>query len=88
VKTSGNEDFLLNELIEITGVGQFKKVLMVVVVDSSAPEEKLARRRFVTQPSELQRFRIWLQEQGGRRGGHALYSFPQTPKILVDRVQK
>jgi len=24
VKTSGDEDFLLNKLIEITGVGQFK----------------------------------------------------------------
>ena len=37
---------------------------MVVVMDTSAPEEKPARRRFVTLPSELQRFRIWLQEQG------------------------
>jgi len=34
------------------------------VMDASAPEEKPARRRFVTLPSELQRFRIWLQEQG------------------------
>ena len=33
-------------------------------MDASAPEEKSARRRFVTLPSELQRFRIWLQEQG------------------------
>jgi hypothetical protein len=37
---------------------------MVVVMDSSAPGEKPARRRFVTLPSELQRFRMWLQEQG------------------------
>ena len=37
---------------------------MVVVVDASVPEEKPARRRFVTLPSELRRFRIWLQEQG------------------------
>jgi transposase len=37
---------------------------MVVVMDTSAPEEKPARRRFITLPSELQRFRIWLQEQG------------------------
>ena len=50
--------------MKIAGIDVHKKVLMVVVVDSSAPEEKLARRRFVTLPSELQRFRIWLQEQG------------------------
>lgn len=46
------------------GIDVHKKVLMAVVVDASAPEEKPARRRFVTLPSELQRFRIWLQEQG------------------------
>jgi len=50
--------------MKMAGIDVHKKVLMVVVVDSSAPEEKLARRRFVTLPSELQRFRIWLQEQG------------------------
>lgn len=50
--------------MKIAGIDVHKKVLMVVVVDGSAPEEKPARRRFVTLPSELQRFRIWLQEQG------------------------
>ena len=50
--------------MRMAGIDVHKKVLMVVVVDSSAPEEKLARRRFITLPSELQRFRIWLQEQG------------------------
>jgi transposase len=50
--------------MKIAGIDVHKKVLMVVVVDTSAPEEKLARRRFVTLPSELQRFRFWLQEQG------------------------
>src|SRR5690242_7186135 len=50
--------------MKIAGIDVHKKVLMVVVVDASAPEEKPARRRFVTLPSELQRFRIWLQEQG------------------------
>src|SRR5215468_5102346 len=50
--------------MKVAGIDVHKKVLMVVVVDSSAPEEKLVRRRFVTLPSELQRFRIWLQEQG------------------------
>ena len=37
---------------------------MVGVIDASRPEEKPTRRRFVTMPSELQRFRIWLQQQG------------------------
>jgi transposase len=50
--------------MKIAGIDVHKKVLMVVVMDTSAPEEKPARRRFVTLPSELQRFRIWLQEQG------------------------
>jgi transposase len=50
--------------MKVAGIDVHKKVLMVVVVDSSAPEEKPARRRFVTLPSELQRFRIWLQAQG------------------------
>src|SRR5215475_6636095 len=52
------------EAMKVAGIDVHKKVLMVVVLDSRAPEEKLARRRFVTLPSELQRFRIWLQEQG------------------------
>src|SRR5437667_6588453 len=52
------------EGMKIAGIDVHKKVLMVVVVDVRAPEEKPARRRFVTVPSELQRFRIWLQEQG------------------------
>ena len=54
------------EAMKIAGIDVHKKVLMVVVVDDSVAEEKPARRRFVTLPSELQRFRIWLQEPGGR----------------------
>ena len=50
--------------MKVAGIDVHKKVLMVVVVDTSVPEEKPVRRRFVTLPSELQRFRIWLQEQG------------------------
>jgi transposase len=50
--------------MKIAGIDVHKKVLMVVVIDASRPEEKPTRRRFVTMPSELQRFRIWLQEQG------------------------
>jgi transposase len=49
--------------MKMAGIDVHKKVLMVVVVDTNTPEEKPARRRFVTMPSELQRFRMWLQEQ-------------------------
>src|SRR5215472_7783698 len=51
--------------MKIAGIDVHKKVLMVVVVDASAPEEKPARRRFVRLPSELRQFRIWLQAQEG-----------------------
>src|SRR5258707_5330547 len=52
------------EAMKMAGIDVHRTVLMVVVVDTSALQEKPARRRFVTLPSELQRFRIWLQEQG------------------------
>ena len=41
-----------------------KRVLMVVVMDASTPEEKPERRRFTTLPSDLQRLSMWLREQG------------------------
>jgi transposase len=50
--------------MKVAGIDVHKKVLMVVVVDASAPEEKPARRRFVTMPSELHRVLMWLREQG------------------------
>src|SRR6516164_1947244 len=50
--------------MKIVGIDVHKKELMVVVIDASRPEEKPTGRRFVTMPSELQRFRIWLQQQG------------------------
>lgn len=50
--------------MKTAGIDVHKKVLMVVVVDTSAPEEKPARRRFVTMPSELHRLLLWLQDQG------------------------
>jgi len=50
--------------MKVAGIDVHKKVLMVVVVDASAPEEKAARRRFVTLPSELHRLLMWLREQG------------------------
>jgi transposase len=46
------------------GIDVHKKVLMVVVLDASTPEEKPERRRFATMPSELRRLSIWLREQG------------------------
>ena len=50
--------------MKVAGIDVHKKVLMVVVVDAGRPEEKPARRRFVTMPSELQRLLTWLREQG------------------------
>jgi transposase len=50
--------------MRMAGIDVHKKVLMVVVVEASTPEEEPVRRRFATMPSELQRFRIWLQQQG------------------------
>src|SRR5437867_7445606 len=50
--------------MKIEGIDVHKKVLMVVVIDASTPQEKPWRRRFTTMPSELHRLLIWLQEQG------------------------
>jgi len=50
--------------MKIAGIDVHKKVLMVVVVDASTPEEKPERRRFTTMPSELHRLLLWLREQG------------------------
>ena len=50
--------------MKVAGIDVHKKVLMAVVVDGSLPEEKPARRRFVTMPSELHRLLTWLREQG------------------------
>jgi transposase len=41
-----------------------KKVLMVVVIDATTPDEKPERRRFTTMPSEMGRLSVWLREQG------------------------
>jgi len=49
---------------KIAGIDVHKKVLMVVVMDASTPDEKPERRRFATLPSELRRLSIWLREQG------------------------
>src|SRR2546422_3272380 len=50
--------------MKIAGIDVHKKVLMVVVIDASTPQEKPWRRRFTTMPSELHRLLIWLREQG------------------------
>src|SRR6516225_2613234 len=49
--------------MKVAGIDVHKKVLMVVVLDATAPEEKPTRRRFVTMPSELHRLLTWLREQ-------------------------
>jgi hypothetical protein len=50
--------------MKVAGIDVHKKVLMAVVVDARTPEEKPARGRFVTMPSELHRLWTWLREQG------------------------
>ena len=50
--------------MKMAGIDVHKKVLMVVVVDPSRLQEKPARRRFVTLPSEMHRLLTWLREQG------------------------
>jgi len=49
---------------KMAGIDVPKKVLMVVVMDASRPEEKPDRRRFATMPSDLQRLSTWLRAQG------------------------
>jgi len=49
---------------KIAGIDVHKKVLMVVVIDATTPEEKPERRRFATMPSDLHRLSTWLREQG------------------------
>src|SRR5436309_9013582 len=50
--------------MKIAGIDVHKKVLMVVVIDASTPQEKPWRRRFTTMPSDLRRLSTWLREQG------------------------
>lgn len=48
---------------KIAGIDVHKKVLMVVVIDATAPEEKPERRRFATMPSDLRHLADWLRGQ-------------------------
>ena len=52
---------------KVAGIDVHKKVLMVVVIDASTPEEKPERRRFTTMPSNLRRLSCWLREQGWKK---------------------
>jgi transposase len=49
---------------KVAGIDVHKKVLMVVVIDATTPEEKTERRRFATMPSEMRRLSVWLRGQG------------------------
>jgi transposase len=49
---------------KIAGIDVHKRVLMVVVIDASTPEEEPERRRFTAMPSDLRRLSIWLREHG------------------------
>ena len=49
--------------MKIAGIEVHKKVLMVVVIDATTPEEKPEQRRFTTMPSELHRLSSWLRAQ-------------------------
>src|SRR6201987_177198 len=48
---------------KIAGIDVHKKVLMVVVIDATTPEEKPERRRFATMPGDLSRLSMWLKQQ-------------------------
>jgi len=48
---------------KVAGIDVHKKVLMVVLIDATSPEEQPGRRRFATMPSDLRRLASWLQEQ-------------------------
>ena len=49
---------------KVAGIDVHKKVLMVVVLDSSEPDAEPERRRFGTTSSELRRLSNWLRERG------------------------
>ena len=46
------------------GIDVHKKVLMAVVINGAAPEEKPERRRFSTMPTELHHLSTWLRDRG------------------------
>src|SRR5215467_6828870 len=50
--------------MKMAGIDVHKKVLMVVVIETTSPEEKPERRRFTTLPGDLSRLSSWLRAQG------------------------
>jgi hypothetical protein len=52
---------------KIAGIDVHKKVLMIVVIDATTPEEKPERRRFGTMPSDLGRFSTWLRDRACKK---------------------
>ena len=73
--------------MKIAGIDVHKKVLMVVIVNGSAPEEKPTRRRFANMPSQLHQLLIWLQGQGGRRSGDSLRFTLHLTRSLRDILE-
>jgi hypothetical protein len=65
---------------KIAGIDVHKKVLMVVVIDATTPDEKPERRRFAILPSDLRRLSTYdpqnpehsMIEPGGVRNGKYL----------------
>jgi hypothetical protein len=49
---------------KVAGIDVHKKVLMVVVLETSEPESEPERRRFGTTSSELRDLSNWLRERG------------------------
>ena len=47
----------------MAGIDVHKKVLMVVVIETTSPEEKPEGRRFTTLPGDLRRLSSWLRAQ-------------------------
>jgi hypothetical protein len=47
----------------MAGIDVHKKVLMVVVIETTSAEEKPERRRFTTLPGDLSRLCSWLRAQ-------------------------
>ena len=49
--------------MKMAGIDVHKKILMVVVIETTSPVEKPERRRFTTLPGDLSRLSSWLRAQ-------------------------
>ena len=52
--------------MKMAGIDVHKKVLMVVVIETTSAEEKPERRQFTTLPGDLSRLSSWLRAQDGQ----------------------